>query len=73
MLVSQDKEVAKLTSVGCPPKMMVMPRSPRIIITLSKPLLDALTVLGKRHGLARAAYIRMVLSQHVEKERTDKA
>lgn len=61
-----------MTSIGYQPKIAMMPRSPRIIVTLSKPLLDALTALGKRHGLARAAYIRLILSQHVEKEGGDR-
>jgi predicted DNA binding CopG/RHH family protein len=52
--------------------MAAMPRSPRIIVTLSNSLLDRITALAKRHGLSRAAYIRLVLSQHVEKEGGDR-
>jgi len=44
----------------------------RILIRLPKELLEALGTLAKAKGLSRTAYIRMVLTEHVnEPERKD--
>jgi predicted DNA binding CopG/RHH family protein len=43
-----------------------MPRSERIVVILPRELVDALTRLADAKGLARTAYIRMVLTEHVK-------
>ena len=49
--------------------------TPRIVISLPAELLEALTEAAKAKGLARTAYIRMVLTEHVQEteERGEKA
>jgi hypothetical protein len=42
----------------------------RIIISLPKELIEALSRLAARKGLARTAYIRMVLTEHVAESGT---
>ena len=54
-----------------------MPASERIVVILPKELVETLTELAKAKGLARTAYIRMVLTEHVQdveaEERGEKA
>lgn len=42
-----------------------MAPSDRIVVILPRELVEALTALARRKGLARVAYIRMVLTEHV--------
>ena len=57
------------------PTIEEMPASERIVVILSRELVETLTELAKAKGLARTAYIRMVLTEHVEhvKEQEAKA
>lgn len=45
-----------------------MPASERIVVILPKELVETLTKLAKDNGLARTAYIRMVLTKHVQEQ-----
>ena len=45
-----------------------MPASERIVVILPKELVETLTKLAKDKGLARTAYIRMVLTGHVQEQ-----
>jgi len=42
-----------------------VPAVERIMLSLSKELLEKLTALARLKGLSRASYIRMVLTEHV--------
>jgi metal-responsive CopG/Arc/MetJ family transcriptional regulator len=44
------------------------PSVERIIISLPAKLLEKLTALAEKKGLSRAAYIRMVLTEHTSEE-----
>lgn len=44
-----------------------MPPGERIIVIFPKELVESLTALAKAKGLTRTAYIRMVLTEHVNK------
>jgi metal-responsive CopG/Arc/MetJ family transcriptional regulator len=44
------------------------PTVERIIISLPKELLERLNRIAQRKGLSRASYIRMVLTEHVNKQ-----
>lgn len=48
------------------PTIEEMPASERIVVILPKELVETLTALAKAKGLARTAYIRMVLTEHVQ-------
>jgi metal-responsive CopG/Arc/MetJ family transcriptional regulator len=43
----------------------------RIMLSLPRELLDKLTAIAKRKGLSRASYIRMVLTEDVNKQEAD--
>ncbi len=47
------------------PTIEEMPASERIVVILPRELVDQLTELARAKGLARTAYIRMVLTEHV--------
>ncbi len=49
--------------------MTPMGMSERIVAILPKELVDELTELAKSKGLARTAYIRMILTEHVQAQR----
>jgi metal-responsive CopG/Arc/MetJ family transcriptional regulator len=40
----------------------------RVMIQLPRELLDKLTAIARRKGLSRASYIRMVLTEDVNKQ-----
>jgi metal-responsive CopG/Arc/MetJ family transcriptional regulator len=44
------------------------PSVERIIISLPAKLLERLTALAEKKGLSRAAYIRMVLTEHTSEQ-----
>ena len=48
----------------------VMPRWPRITLSLPKELIDAVDKLAERKGLSRGSYIRMLLTEHVQEQET---
>ena len=53
------------------PTIEEMPASERIVVILPKELVETLTALAKGKGLARTAYIRMVLTEHVQETETE--
>jgi metal-responsive CopG/Arc/MetJ family transcriptional regulator len=50
------------------PPVDTVPAVERIMLSLPKDLLAKLTDLAKRKGLSRASYIRMVLTEHTNRE-----
>ena len=55
------------------PTIEEMPASERIVVILPRELVETLTELAKAKGLARTAYIRMVLTEHVQEVKEQEA
>lgn len=57
-----------MTSASTAPTIGPMAVTPRFMISLPAELAERLTEMAKRKGLSRAAYVRMVLTEHVQEE-----
>ncbi len=58
----------ELTAYIISTRIRAMARSSRIVLVLPDDLLKSLTILAKKKGLSRAAYIRMALTEHIQVE-----
>ena len=57
-----------MTSRSTAPTIGPMAVTPRFMISLPAELAERLTELAKNKGLSRTAYIRMVLTEHVQEQ-----
>lgn len=60
-----------MTPARSAPTIDEMTASERIVAILPKELVETLTELAKAKGLSRAAYMRMVLTEHVQETESE--